>query len=230
VYQGTVPVDPAPAQFDVEQEELLTDVYDLLKGEPEEKEFKFAFLMAKEAIGPTGKKSRLVDAMLSLRPDWNRKYAGEVASRLNRQIREDLGDRGNAAIRGISFRRIVNTLDGGHGAMFVKEFITRDGSIVQGPARPDWNMRLRAAELSMRLLGIGKEKESGSGAVTIQVISYLGGPVAEQRPWPGGGRVQDGRMQPTVGPDSPAALAARAALPPSRVTVDLGGPKTERDD
>ncbi len=228
VYQGTVPVAPEPAQFDAEQEELLTEVCDLLTGDEEEKQFKFAFLMAKEAIGPTGRKTRLVDAMLAVRPELNRKAAMEAGSRLNRQIREDLGERGSAAIRGVSFRRIVNTLDGGHSAMFVKEFITRDGTIVQGPERPDWNMRLRAAELSMKLLGLGKEKEPGNTKVVVNIVSYLGGAVAEQTPFPGGGRIgPDGVLRPTVGPDSYAAIVARGALPAGSVTVDLGEPKDD---
>lgn len=170
-------------------------------------------------------------AMKKLRPYLSDLSARQVASRTWSAIKGAIGEDGIQEVIGLTVEKVDTTIVGGLDAEFTREFITRDGRIVQGPTRPDRSVQMQAVALAMKRLGLSKEKEPGGSVLTVNVTSYLAGPVAEQKPWPGGGRTDaDGVFRPTVGPGSLAALKARGALPASQVTVDLGDRKTERDD
>lgn len=172
-------------------------------------------------------------AWLSLYPDCKPESAGRQGFRMMEKIRETLTEKEIKAMLGLSPEAIIAAVGRGLIAKAEKIFInTKTSQIVKSEPFDDTANQLVAARLGAQMEGmIGGDEDKKSGPVVINIVSYLNGPIAEQRPWPNGGRVApDGVLRPTVGPNSYAALAARGALPASQTTVDLSDRKNERDD
>ncbi len=173
-------------------------------------------------------KKNHTDAWMALHPSCtNRDSARRQGYGAMKKIRETLSESEIYDLLGLSREAITTAIADALGATSQRDFIVaRTGQIVSTPPVPAHDTRLAAAALGVKVRRMIPDEVKGTGPVTIQIVSYLQGPVAEQRPWPNGGRVIDGRLQDVVGPNSPAACGA---LPPGTVTVDFG-PKSERDD
>ena len=181
-----------------------------LTGDAPVKAKKLRFL---EMLSPGPEQRTLGQAWKVLHPSVKTKSCYESGSRFYRQILDDIGDDGALSLMGVNLDGIGKTLADASKANFVREFVCRDGTIVTGKERPDFLVRLRSAELQMKLLGLGREKDLNAGPVVINVVSYCG---PNAVPWPNGGRaLPDGRFVDTVGPNSPAALHAARPDPVS---------------
>jgi hypothetical protein len=167
-------------------------------------------------IAPGEGQMTLRDAWRKMHPTCSHKSATEAASRRYREIRKAIGDAGVLCLWGVHVGSISKTLSEAQRAMFVRQFITRDGTVVTAPAMVDHNIRLQAATIAMKLLGKGRDVEPGSGPVVVNIVSYC----PEGTPtWPGGGRAGAVFPAPTV----PHAL-------PAARPVDFTGGKGVRDD
>lgn len=215
-FLGESPALPERPEPDPEWEAEVRQVIDDLPGEDaraKAKDVRFLSLIA-----PGEGQMSLTAAWRKLHPTVSMKSCAESASRRYREIRKAIGDKGVLALWGVSVGSIAKTLSDAQRAMFVRQFITRTGDVVTAPALVDHNVRLQAAALAMKMLGKGRDVELGSGPVIVQVINYAS-PTAT--PWPGGGRVVDGRLVQTVGVGVPALSSARP---------DFTDRKSERED
>ncbi len=171
-------------------------------------------------------------AWLSLHPDCKPESAGRQGYRMMERVREAISEREIHAMLGMSADAVVSAIGRGLVSQAKKSFILpKSGTVIETEPYDDTANQLAAAGLAAKILKMVPDDEKGSGPVVVQIVSYLGGPAAEQKPWVGGGRVgPDGTFRPTVGPNSYAALVARGALPAAPVTVELGDRRGERDD
>jgi len=232
-----VPAEPVPVA-DPERELHLRSLVAKFSGGLNRKAMKVRFLAF---ISPGLNQMSLGAAWRALHPktEATDKSCYERGSTFYAEILADLGPDPHPAdilaLCGIHVGSIGQDLARARGAKFRREYYDhKTGKIIQGEERDDFMAILRQVELSMKAIGLGKEKESGDAKITVNVVSYLPGSIEQQKPWPGGGRcAPDGVLRPTVGPDSYEALVARGAirpaLPAGSVTVDLGGAK-DRDD
>lgn len=212
-FLGESPAIPERAEPDPEWEAEVRQVIEDLPGDNlREKARDMRFLAM---IAPGEGQMSLTAAWRKLHPTTSMKSCAESASRRYREIRKAIGDKGVLALWGVHVGSIAKTLSDAQRAMFVRQFNTRDGTVVTAPALVDHNVRLQAATLAMKLLGKGKDSEAATAPVIVNVVNYAG---PNAVPWPGGGRTINGVLTPTVG--------SAAALPPS----DFTGGKTLRED
>lgn len=166
-------------------------------------------------------------AWLSLHPDCKPQSASRQGYQMMERIRETISEKEIHAMLGMSAEAVVSAIGRGLVSQAKRSFIMpKTGAVIETEPYDDTANQLAAAGLAAKILKLVPDDKPGVGPITVNVVSYIANP-ATATPWPGGGRFVDGRVQDTVGPNSPAA---RGALPPSRTTVDLGGPRTERDD
>jgi hypothetical protein len=206
-FLGEFTAEPEDRAVDPEQEAEVRQVVEDLPGDDvrqKARDVKFLSLIA-----PGEGQMSLTAAWRKMHPTASMRSAAEASSRRYREIRKAIGDKGVLALWGVHVGSIAKTLSDAQRAMFVRQFITRSGSVVTAPALVDHNVRLQAATLAMKMLGKGREPEEATRPVIVNVISYLPPNAA---PWPGGGRADAGGiLRPTIGPGSPAALALPAA-------------------
>lgn len=212
-FLGEFPAEPERLPPDPEWEAEVRAVIDDLPGNDARdkvRDVKFLSLIA-----PGEGQLTLGAAWKKLHPKvTTMKSATEGGSRRYREIRKAVGDKGVLALWGVHIGSISKTLSDAQRAMFVRQFITRDGTVVTAPALIDHNVRLQAAALAMKLLGKGRDVEPGTGAVVVNIIQYA--PVGSA-PWPG-----------AVWPRGfPAGSPPPNALP---AATDFTGRKGERDD
>lgn len=213
-FLGEFPAEPEERVVDPEQEAEVRAVVEELPGDDvKQKAMDVKFLAL---IAPGEGQMSLGAAWRKLHPKATVRSATEAASRRYREIRKAIGDKGVLALWGVHVGSIAKTLSDAQRAMFVRQFITRDGRVVTAPALKDFNVRLQAATLAMKMLGKGREPEEATRPVIVNVISY--NPVGTPT-WPGGGR--EGAVFP--------AVPVRAALPAARPDP-IGGNRGERDD
>jgi hypothetical protein len=204
-----VPAEPV-AVSNPERELHLRRLVGRFSGDLTRKALKVRYL-ALVAPGPNRMKPREAWKALHPRTKATPKSCGEKASDLYSEILKDLGPDPDPAdilaLCGIHVGSIGEDLAAARGANFVREFYDhKAGVILTGKERPDHLVRLRAVELSMKAIGLGRDKESGSGPIIVNVVSYCGPNTA---PWPNGGRADaQGIMRPTIGPGAIAALPA----------------------
>lgn len=172
-------------------------------------------------------KKNHADAWMVLHPSCPTiESARRQGFRMMTKIREVLSESEIYDLLGLSREAITTAIADALGATVQKDFILpKTGEIVSTPPVPAHDTRLAAAAIGIKVRRMIPDEEKGSGPITIQVVSYLGGDPAKVAPWPGGGRFIDGRVQDVVGPNSPAA---RAALPAAR--PDFVDRKNERED
>lgn len=163
-------------------------------------------------------------AYLSLHPDYTGKSATTLGWREMEKIRKVIPETEIAAMLGLSAEAVISAIGRGLVSRAKKDFVLpRSGQIISTESYDDTANQLAAASLAAKILKMVPDDKPGVGPVTVNIVSYLGGPVAEQKPWVGGGRIgADGVMRPTVGPESYAALAARGAIRPALPAGTLG--------
>jgi hypothetical protein len=82
-------------------------------------------------------------------------------------------------VMGLTPGKLVRVVNEAMDAKFQKEFVTKSGLIVAGADHEDHQIRLDAAKLGAKILGI--DKENRAPAIAINVVQYAP-PGAE--PWP----------------------------------------------
>ncbi len=218
-FLGEFPSEPERVEPDPEWEAEVRTVVDELPGDLRQKAKDVRFLAL---IAPGPDQMSITAAWRKLHPTVSMKSAAEAGSRRYREIRKAIGDRGVLALWGVHVGSIAKTIADAQQAQFVRQFIARDGSVVEARPLVDHNVRLQAATLAMKLLGKGRDSEERTQPVIVNVVSYLS---PDAKPFPGGGRVGlDGVLRPTCGPDSYQALAARGAIHPALPPAALPAP------
>jgi hypothetical protein len=159
------------------------------------------------------------------KPNLKDSTAIEDASRMKRSILAKIGREGIDEIIGFTVERGDRTVLGLLDADDKRQFITRDGRIVEGETFPNYLARAKGVEFLYKRKGIFKEQE-GAGPIVVNIVQYCG---SDATPFTGGGRVGlDGVLRPTLGPGSHAALGMATALPAG--PDPIGGNRGERDD
>jgi len=132
-------------------------------------------------------------------------------------------------LSGLTLLNFTTKISDAMNATEQKDFILpKSGKIISTPPVPDHQTRLAATKLGLTLRKMIGDEEGKSRPVVVSIVSYLQGPISEQKPWPGGGRcAPDGKLHDTVGPNSYDALVARGAIRPALPAPDgaLGEPR-----
>lgn len=123
-----------------------------------------------------------VGAMLSLFPKSKYSAAHQRAWRWMKTIDSKVTPEEKFAIMGLTTGKLTRVVNEAMDAEFQKEFVTKDGDLVKGAVHPDHQIRLEAAKLGAKLLGV--DKESNNPAIAINIVQYAP-PNAD--PWPQGG-------------------------------------------
>jgi len=155
-------------------------------------------------------------AYMALHPDYEGKNSGYLGWREMQRIEKVVSKDAIKAACGLSSVAVWSAVGRGLVAKRKSRFVhTATGKIVESEAYEDNPTQISAASLAAKLEGMIPSDRPEVGPVTVSVISYLPGPVAEQKPWPNGGRcMADGKLHDTVGPHRyiPALPAPDGAL------------------
>jgi hypothetical protein len=170
-YLGKVSVPAKP------QRELgSTDGIDRVKVMTKLKIRELQFLDAYVKVGS------MEGAMLSLYPKMARMTAHRHANRVMHSIDSKITPEEKFALMGITTGKLARVVSDAMDAKFQKEFVTRDGLIIAGREHEDHQIRMDAAKLGAKLLGI--DKVDNNPAIAINIINYAPTGAA---PWPTSG-------------------------------------------
>jgi hypothetical protein len=123
-----------------------------------------------------------VQAMLVLFPKLNYFSAHHKASKWMKTIDTKITPEEKFALMGVTTGKLARVVSEAMDANFQKEFVTKFGDIVAGQVHEDHQVRMDAAKLAAKLLGI--DKENNNPTIAINVINYA--PPGAQ-PWPTSG-------------------------------------------
>jgi hypothetical protein len=205
-----VSVDPGPVA-DPEREMHLRSLVARFSGDVNRKAMKVKFLAS---LDPgSDRQLRLGEAWRACHPNSkaNVESCYSLGSRLYAEILKDLGPDPHPAdvlaLCGIHTGSIGQDLARMRFAKVRREYYDfRTGKLTYG-AEVDDNMAiLRQVELSMKAVGLGRDKDPSAGPLVVQIVSYLG--PNDVKNWPGGGRISTPIDAKTIPYTAPRALPA----------------------
>jgi len=125
----------------------------------------------------------LTGAMLLLHPRTKHRMAAyRRANKAMKSIDSKITPEEKFALMGVTTGKLARVVGEAMDAKFQKEFVTRDGVIVAGKEHSDHQVRMDAAKLASKLLGI--DRTDNNPAISINVINYA---PAGAAPWPTSG-------------------------------------------
>ena len=109
-------------------------------------------------------------AMLALFPKLSGMAAHRKANRWMKSIDSKISLEEKFSVMGVTTGKLARVINDAMDAKFRKEFVTRDGVIVAGQDHEDHQIRMDAARLGAKMLGL--DKEQGEKAISINIINY----------------------------------------------------------
>jgi hypothetical protein len=123
-----------------------------------------------------------VQAMLLLHPRAKYMTAHRMANRMMHEIDAKITPEEKFALMGITTGKLARVVNEAMDANFRKEFVTKLGDLIVGEEHPDHQVRMDAAKLSAKLLGL--DRENNNPTIAINIVQYA---PPGSAPWPAGG-------------------------------------------